>query len=671
MRLPDSFLDELRHRLTLSQVVGRKVTWDLKKTNQARGDWWAPCPFHHEKTASFHVEDTKGFYYCFGCHAKGNLFRFVQETENVGFMEAVEILAREAGMAMPARDPRAAEKADRRTVLAEACEAASRFFRTQLDTRAGSEARDYLRGRGLHPETLDRFEIGYAPVDRQGRDMLRRHLMNKGVDPNVIEGAGLATPPQGPDAPRDRFLDRITFPIRDGRGRLIGFGGRAMNSNAKAKYLNSPETELFDKGSNLYNLAPARTAVGKGAPLIVAEGYMDVIALAQAGIDGAVAPLGTAVTERQLRMLWRVSPEPVVALDGDTAGRRAGLRLADLALPMIEAGQSLRFALLPEGQDPDDLIRSEGADAVKTLITGAQPMARLLWERTIEGRVLDSPERRAGLAKDLYTLVKQISDPTIRKNYTIEFKRLQNELLGVSERAQSARVTRMFSRNRAMLGATDAARNSSLARRSNSQPKPKSHAERARFSSSSDAVTVEAEQVVLAGLILHPGLIEDVADALERARWSNEAHDRLAGALLALDPVSSSDEAMEKLQATPRLPSLEPLCALAHVRITPAGRRGADDEAAMACIRDALARLDARHGADRERDEALEAFAHGEDAGPDETLTWRLAQAARRRDAASKVPQGESGDETERRAAQIAQLDSLLDTLDREKTRDR
>ncbi len=270
MSLPPGFLDELRTRLSLTQVVGRKVMWDQRKSNQAKGDMWAPCPFHQEKTASFHVDDQKGFYYCFGCHAKGDAISFVKETENVSFIEAVEILAGEAGMKMPARDPKAQEKADRRTQLVEVMEMAVSHFRLMLKTGAGAEARDYLTRRGLDETALDRWEIGFAPDAWQG---LWDHLKAKNVEDDLILGAGLAKPSQKGGKPYDTFRGRIMFPIRDARGRAIAFGGRAMDPNDNAKYLNSPETELFDKGRNLYNQGPAREAAGKGQPLIVAEVY--------------------------------------------------------------------------------------------------------------------------------------------------------------------------------------------------------------------------------------------------------------------------------------------------------------------------------------------------------------------------------------------------------------
>jgi len=398
MSLPPGFLDELRSRLSISDVVGRKVMWDARKSNQGKGDMWAPCPFHHEKTASFHVDDRKGYYYCFGCQAKGDVLSFVKETENVSFMEAVEILAGEAGMQMPARDPKAAEKLDRASKLAEVMEQAVQYFRLQLRTSTAVEARRYLQGRGLSEAALERWEIGFAPDAWQG---LWDHLVGKNVPEDLILGAGLAKPSQKGGKPYDTFRGRIMFPIRDARGRAIAFGGRAMDPNDNAKYLNSPETELFDKGRSLYNHKPAREAAGKGQQLIVAEGYMDVIALSEAGFAASVAPLGTAVTENQLALLWRITDEPIIALDGDTAGLRAAMRLVDLALPLLQSGKSLRFAIMPEGQDPDDLIRASGASAVQNVIDGAIPMVQLLWRRETEGRNFDSPERKAALDKAL------------------------------------------------------------------------------------------------------------------------------------------------------------------------------------------------------------------------------------------------------------------------------
>ena len=425
MSLPPGFLDELRTRTSLTAVVGRKVMWDQRKSNMGKGDMWAPCPFHHEKSASFHVDDRKGFYYCFGCQAKGDALKFVQETENVGFMEAVEILAGEAGMEMPRRDPQAQQKQDRRSQLAEVMEQAVQFFRLQLNTQGGTAARAYLAGRGLTGEALERWQIGFAPDGWQG---LWDHLRSKSVPEDLIMAAGLAKPSSKGGKPYDTFRNRIMFPIRDARGRAIAFGGRAMDPNDNAKYLNSPETELFDKGRSLYNHGPARAAAGRDTPLIVAEGYMDVIALSEGGFASCVAPLGTAITENQLQMLWRMSDEPVIALDGDKAGIRAAMRLIDLALPRLEAGKSLRFAIMPEGKDPDDMIRSEGPAAVQAVLDQAMPMVKLLWQRETEGRVFDSPERKAALDKALREKIRLIRDPSIRQHYGEDIKELRWQL---------------------------------------------------------------------------------------------------------------------------------------------------------------------------------------------------------------------------------------------------
>ena len=368
MSLPPGFLDELRNRTSVAHVVGRKVIWDARRSNQGRGDMWAPCPFHHEKTASFHVDDKKGFYHCFGCGAKGDAIKFVTETENVGFMEAVEILAREAGMEMPQRDPQARVKADKHALLVAVMEAAVQHFRLQLSRGAGGDARGYLEGRGLDHAALDRFELGFAPPGWEG---LRETLAAKNIPVEHMLEAGLVRKSDKGRAPYDVFRNRIMFPIRDGRGRAIAFGGRAMDPDDNAKYLNSPDTPLFDKSRTLYNLRAAREAAGKGQTLIVAEGYMDVIALSEAGFGAAVAPLGTAVTKPQVQMMWRVADEPVIALDGDAAGLRAAEKVIDVALPLLQAGKGLRFALMPEGKDPDDLIRAEGPAAVQAVLDAA------------------------------------------------------------------------------------------------------------------------------------------------------------------------------------------------------------------------------------------------------------------------------------------------------------
>ena len=436
MSLPPGFLDEIRARISIAKVIERKVTWDRKKTNAAKGDYWANCPFHQEKTSSFHVEDRKGFYYCFGCHAKGDAITFLKDAENMGFMEAVEVLAGEAGLPMPERDPRAQERQDKRSQLSDVMEQATQFYRLQFRAARGQGARDYIQRRGLSEKTVERFEIGYAP---ETRTALFEHLSGKGVSPKEMDEAGLIIIPDDGGKPFDRFRGRIMFPIRDPRGRCIAFGGRAMDPNARAKYLNSPETPLFDKGRSLFNHGPAREAAGKVGALIVAEGYMDVIALAQAGFGHAVAPLGTAITEDQLRLLWRIADEPVIALDGDKAGLRAAMRVIDIALPMLEAGKSLRFALMPEGQDPDDLIRANGPSAMQKLLDQALPMVELLWRRETEDQTFDSPERRAALDARLKKALAQIADDNLRGHYGQAIKERRAKLFAPTAGASPQR----------------------------------------------------------------------------------------------------------------------------------------------------------------------------------------------------------------------------------------
>ena len=609
MSLPPGFFDELRDRTSLARVVGRKVVWDARKSNPGKGDMWAPCPFHQEKTASFHVDDTKGFYYCFGCHAKGDAIRFVRETENAGFMEAVEILAREAGMQMPARDPEAQERADRRTELAGVMEQAVQYFRLQLKTAAGAGARDYLDSRRMPDATQEQFGIGFAPDARRG---LHAHLTGKGVAPDLIIEAGLCAQPEDGGAPYDRFRGRIIFPIRDPRGRAIALGGRAMDPNARAKYLNSPETPLFDKGRCLYNHGPAREAAGKGQPLIVAEGYMDVIALVGAGFGASVAPLGTAITEDQLRLLWRIAPEPVIALDGDTAGLRAARRLIDLALPMLEAGKSLRFAIMPEGLDPDDLIRARGRGAMQAVIDAARPMVSLLWQRETEGRVFDSPERRAGLDKALRAAIGRIPDTSVRGHYGEEIKRLRWELFG-GQRPPKGRAGGRSPR----FGAAPAV------------PLPETRSSVLASGARADEHLREA--VILATLVLHPQIIERFETDLERFEPGSRDHMALRDALLR-HVQAAPDEVRAKIEEDLGSQTLENLFAAGHVMLAPTVRASGDTGMAALCVEEELAKLKTRRGVSREVDEAAQDISGVVDEG----LTWRLSQAAEARNRAER-----------------------------------
>ncbi|TGD63323.1 DNA primase [Tabrizicola sp. WMC-M-20] len=616
MSLPPGFLDELRTRISLSQIVGRKVTWDMRKSNMAKGDWWAPCPFHQEKSASFHVDDRKGFYYCFGCHAKGDVLTFIKESENTGFMEAVELLAREAGMPMPARDPKAAEKQDHRTQLVQVMEEAVKWFRLQLKTGAAADARAYIAKRGLSDAAVDRFEIGFAPDARQA---LFNALIQKGFAADLIVASGVCAKADDGSI-YDRFRGRIIFPIRDARGRAISLGGRAMDPNARAKYLNGPETDLFDKGRNLYNHAPAREAAGKGQPLIVAEGYMDVIALSEAGFQATVAPLGTAVTEDQLRLMWRIADEPVIALDGDTAGIRAALRVIDLALPLLEAGKGLRFAVLPPGLDPDDLIKSQGAPAMQKVIDTAQPMVSLLWQRETEGKVFTSPETQAALEARLEALTAQIRDRLIKQRYKKVLGRLTSDLFW-SQNGKKSKTPK---------------KKGAWSIKDENGPPMASTKQSLLATPEGQVQDTLREAVVLAACIHHPGLIARFESALERLDFVGHGHDTLRS--LILYHQSAPDLHAMLMEQAP-LPT-ETVLLHPHVRITAAISASAPDDAAEHCLAEALARLQADRAHRLEISEAEDDVTGVADEG----LTWRVSKAAEARHSAARGPQDAKGE---------------------------
>jgi len=418
MRFTPQFLDELRARLPVSEVVGRRV-----KLKRAGREWKGLSPFQQEKTPSFTVNDQKGFYHDFSSGKHGDIISFLMETEGVGFAEAVERLASMAGVPLPASTPDAARHEQRRKTLYDVMELAAKFFADTLASRNGAKARGYLGDRGISPSVQLQFRIGYAPSDRFA---LKEHLGAQNIPVEDMVEAGLLYSGDDIPVPYDRFRDRVMFPITDLRGRVIAFGGRALEKDVSAKYLNSPETTLFHKGDNLYNLAAARLAAHNGSALVVVEGYIDVIAMVGAGFPASVAPLGTALTESQLGLLWKMADEPILCFDGDKAGQKAAWRAADMALPNLKPGKSLRFALLPEGQDPDDLARSGGRGAIEEVISAARGLADVIWSREIEGGTFATPERRAALEARIRELSNGIGDEAVRRYYRQDFsERLQ------------------------------------------------------------------------------------------------------------------------------------------------------------------------------------------------------------------------------------------------------
>jgi DNA primase len=412
MAFPTAFLEELKARAGLVATVGKRVRL-IKRGREHLG----LCPFHKEKTPSFTVNEDKGFYHCFGCGKHGSVFDFVMETEGVTFPEAVERLAREAGLELPARDPESRARDESRGALLPAMEAACAFFERSLRMPEGRGALEYLHGRGLADETIAEFRLGHAPDSRGG---LKAALIREGfAEERLIEAGLLIKPDEGNSY--DRFRGRVMFPIQDRRGRVIAFGGRILG-DGEPKYLNSPETPLFHKGASLYALSRALAAVRAKGAIAVVEGYMDAIALHQAGIKNVVAPLGTALTEEQIQLLWTLAPEPVICLDGDKAGINAAGRVIERALPILKAGNSLRIAFLPDGEDPDSLIRQQGADAMRGLLMSAKPVSEILWIYEKSTRNLGTPEARAQLERRLDEHAGKIQDRAVREHFRRYFR---------------------------------------------------------------------------------------------------------------------------------------------------------------------------------------------------------------------------------------------------------
>src|SRR5256885_129965 len=409
--LSPQWLDELRARTTLSTVIMPSV-----KLIRAGREWKACCPFHNEKTPSFTVNDDKGFYHCFGCGAHGDAIRYLTDQRGMPFVDAVKELAAKAGMEVPAPDPQAKERADRAASLTDVMGEVAKYYAEQLQSIAGADARDYLKRRGLEQATIQRFGIGLAP---DSRTALKRALAKLGED-KLVETGMLIQPEEGEKDSYDRFRGRLMIPIRDPRGRVIAFGGRILGEG-EPKYLNSPDTPLFDKGRTLYNVDRASPASRTAKRLIVVEGYMDVIALDRAGIEEVVAPNGTAVTETQLERMWRLDPSPILCFDGDSAGRKAAIRAAHRALPKLQPGTTLEFAMLPNGVDPDDLIRNEGREAFEAVVARRKPLSKLVYAVAKDTIDVGSPEGRAGLRQQLLDLAETIEHSLIRSEYRRDF----------------------------------------------------------------------------------------------------------------------------------------------------------------------------------------------------------------------------------------------------------
>ncbi|HYI46862.1 MAG TPA: DNA primase [Allosphingosinicella sp.] len=481
MTLSPAFLDELRARTTLSALIGRSV-----KLQRAGREWKACCPFHKEKTPSFTVNDEKGFYHCFGCSAHGDAISWLTDQRGLPFMDAVKELADSAGMAVPAPDPGSQERAERAAGLYEVMEAAAAWFVEQLEGVEGGAVRDYVKGRGIGEATRRRFGLGLAP-DARGK--LKAALKNFGND-KLIE-CGLLIQPEDDKEPYDRFRGRLMFPIRDQRGRVIAFSGRILGAG-EPKYVNSPDTPLFDKGRILFNLDQAGPASRAERRVIVVEGQMDVVALDQAGVAEVVAPLGTALTEAQLALLWKLSPAPLFCFDGDPAGQKAAVRAALRALPYVGPARSLAFVTLPAGQDPDDLIRAGGRAALDALVEQPETLVDKLWQHELHAEPLTTPEQKAGLRRRLSDHASAISDPDVREQYRFELLKRFNALT-LPQRQWTARPS--FQRGKGFV------------------PPPRPTSPEAR-SVGRTGLSPQLGRAVLQGLVRFPALIGPHAEAI-------------------------------------------------------------------------------------------------------------------------------------------------------------
>jgi DNA primase len=525
MRFSDTFLDEIRERLPISQVVGEFVTWDKRKSQPGRGDMWACCPFHGEKTPSFHADDKRGRYHCFGCGVSGDHFRILTDLGGMAFPEAVEKLANQAGVPMPARDAQEeAREASRRT-LYEVMDIATAYFEAALAHNIGARARGYLNERGVPPGMQAKFRIGFAPDSRNG---LKEHLAANGVTADDMIATGMVVHGDEIAVPYDRFRNRLMFPITDLRGRVVAFGGRALSQDMPAKYLNSPETELFHKRLTLYNAHTAREAARNGKPVVVVEGYLDVVAAVAAGFEGTVAPLGTALSEDHLNLLWRMSETPVLCFDGDEAGQRAMARSVEMAMPLLRPGQSVRIATLPDGIDPDDLIRQQGREAFAGLIADASPLSEVVWSLQTRGVVPETPEARAALEARLREIANSIGDTSVRRHYSQAFEEKLDALFG-------GRNDRFSRRERSFQGRAEGGFRQGYGGRGRSTPRVvvSDALRNSRLMKPGRATDMAArEAVIMLSLVNHPQLAEPRIEALADIEFDSPAARLLISAVL-------------------------------------------------------------------------------------------------------------------------------------------
>lgn len=493
MRFPPSFLDELKARLPVSEVVGKRV-----KLKRAGREWKGLSPFQQEKTPSFTVNDQKQFYYDFSSGKHGNIFDFVMETEGVSFPEAVERLASLAALPLPRTSPEDEQREERQRSLFDVMEEATKYFEQKLASNVGAQARGYLSDRAIASATCVEFRLGYATADRFG---LKEYLGSRGVSVADMIETGLLIAGDDIPVPYDRFRDRIIIPIHDQRGRVIGFGGRTLRSDVQPKYLNSPETSIFHKGSIVFNFHRAREPAHKVGSVVAVEGYMDAIAIYQAGIKSVVATMGTAFTEEQIATLWKLSPEPVVCFDSDRAGVAAANRSIDRILPLLTVGRTFRYVFMREEKDPDDLIREKGVEAFNEVLSGSLPIWDVLWERETGHVDIRTPDKQAALEQKLYGLIREIKDPIVHKAYFRTCRMQLANLFWQAGRSKSAKQA------------------------SHSKQTSPSKLVRERTNISHDAPRHGQQRILLGMLVHYPDFLEEKQDKILNLQFAPELQD--------------------------------------------------------------------------------------------------------------------------------------------------
>jgi DNA primase len=606
MRYPPNFLDEVRGRLSVSQVVGRKV--QLKRAGR---EFKGLSPFKMEKTPSFTVNDQKGFYHCFATGEHGDIFTFVMKTDGLSFPEAVERLAEEAGVPMPKMSAHDEAREDERERLYRIVEMSAAFYENALATGPGAEGRRYLEQRGLSRETIAAFRLGYAP---NSKSALREHLANAGFRVEEMIASGMLIGGEDIPVAYDRFRHRVTFPITDLRGRVIAFGARALDPSVPAKYLNSPDTPLFHKGQILFNAHRARGPAHDKDRVIAVEGYMDVIALAEAGFAEAVAPLGTALTEEQVKLLWRMCDEPILCFDGDAAGRKAAFRAVETALPLLKPGFSIRFAFLPGGLDPDDLVRQKGPQALADELAKTRALFDVLWERESQEQDLSTPEQRAAFEARLKTLVAKIGDPGVRSHYERELK----ETLWALNRTVVREIARGQGPRR---GAGGAARRNNIApdwrlrERARLGGAAQSAPQRRSSASPELAARTELapprEALLMKTLLNHPWLIDEHAEEIAALTFLSAPLARLRDGLLGNQAVEN-DLDRARLRSQLSVTGLGKVVDLVERSVTHRSDRFAEPEAPRAEVevgwRHALALHDRQVGLQKSLEAAVQAY---------------------------------------------------------------